>query len=292
MKSETAAVIKSLDIPPDILVESKIPGVKIFKAVSYIPRQPVLYDPGVCFLLQGKKRVFLGGVEYPYDEDNYLVVSVNVPLEAETFGNPEKPVVGMVIEIDMTLLHDLISITGTSLGYSGSFEQTQPRAVEPARMDVEMRNAIERMQGCLQSEVEAQVLGPGLVREVLYRTLCGPHAFSLFALAGHGGNFSRIARVLGIIQTKYAEKMDVDFLAQEARMGTSAFHQTFKEVTSESPMQYLKKVRLTKARDMIVREKEKVYVAADSVGYESTSQFSREFKRYFGTSPSSMSRLS
>ncbi len=282
--------ISSMSIPTDVPVETNIPGVRVFKGINYIPRKPVLYDPGVCILLQGKKILSLGGGQFPYDADNYLVVSVIVPLEAEVFGTPEAPVIGMVVDIEMPVLHELISITGHPFGLSESSSHGHPNAVEPAKMDVYMRNTIERMAGCLRSEVEARALGAGLVREVLYHALCGPQSSALFALANHSGPFSRIAHVLRIIRTKYAEKLDVEYLAREARMGVSAFHQSFKEVTSESPMQYLKKIRLTKARDMILQEKEKVYIAADSVGYESTSQFSREFKRYFGEPPSAVAR--
>ena len=288
--SGVVEAISSLAIPTDIPVESNIPGVKVFKGINYMPRQPVLYDPGICILLQGKKSVSLGGVQFAYDADNYLVVSINVPLEAEIFASPEEPVIGMVVDIDLPILHELIAITGPHYGVSESSRLGDPKAVEPAKMDPYMRNAIERMAGCLKSTVEAQALGTGIVREVMYRALCGPQSSALYALANHSGPFSRIAHVLRIIQTKYAEKLDVEYLAGEARMGASAFHQSFKEVTSESPMQYLKKVRLTKARDLIMQEKEKVYIAADSVGYESTSQFSREFKRYFGESPSSFAR--
>jgi len=92
------------------------------------------------------------------------------------------------------------------------------------------------------------------------------------------------------MQSDYSAKLDVEQLASTARMSTSAFHRAFKEITSDSPMQYLKKVRLTKARDLIVQENMKSYIAADQVGYESSSQFSREFKRYFGQSPAEMMR--
>lgn len=288
---DIAETIKELDIPTDIPVETDIEGVSVFKGVNYLPRQPFLYEPTICFLFQGKKIVSLGGVQFPYDKDNYLVISVIVPMEAEVFATHEDPVIGLVVDIDMTALHELISITGHSFGLPASSEGSPPKAIEPARMDNDMKNTLKRIAGCLRSKVEAKALGSGLVREILYRVLCGPQSSALYALANHSGSFSRIAHVLRIIQTKYAEKIDIEYLAGEARMGVTAFHQSFKEVTSESPMQYLKKIRLTKARDLITLDKEKVYIAADSVGYESTSQFSREFKRLFGKSPSSIARL-
>jgi len=106
----------------------------------------------------------------------------------------------------------------------------------------------------------------------------------------HGGTFSQVARALMVMQNDYAAKVDVEQLASTARMSSSAFHRAFKEITSDSPMQYLKKVRLTRARDLMVQESMKAYMAADMVGYESSSQFSREFKRYFGQSPAEMMR--
>jgi transcriptional regulator GlxA family with amidase domain len=106
----------------------------------------------------------------------------------------------------------------------------------------------------------------------------------------HSGTFSQVARVLKVMQSDYAGKLDVEQLANKARMSASAFHRAFKEITSDSPMQYLKKLRLTKARDLMLQENLKAYIAADKVGYESSSQFSREFKRFFGQSPAEMIR--
>jgi len=157
-------------------------------------------------------------------------------------------------------------------------------------MDEDMADATMRLIKCLQSEAESQILGPGLVREILYRALFGTQAQVLYSLAMHSGAFSQVARALKLMQNDYAEKLDVERLASMARMSPSAFHRAFKEITSDSPMQYLKKVRLTKARDLIVQENIKAYIAADQVGYESPSQFSREFKRYFGQSPAEMMR--
>jgi transcriptional regulator GlxA family with amidase domain len=157
-------------------------------------------------------------------------------------------------------------------------------------MDEDMADATTRLIRCLQSETESQILGHGLVREILYRALCGTQAPVLYSLAMHNGTFSQVARALKIMNSNYSEKLDVDQLASTARMSASAFHRAFKEITSDSPMQYLKKVRLTKAKDFIMQENMKAYIAADKVGYESSTQFSREFKRYFGQSPAELMR--
>jgi len=165
-----------------------------------------------------------------------------------------------------------------------------PRGIGPAVMDKEMLDATTRLVKCLRSETESQILGPGLVREILYRVLCGTQAPVLYSLAMHSGTFSQVARVLKLMQSDYAENLDVEQLANAAHLSVSAFHRAFKEITSDSPMQYLKKIRLTRARDLMVQERMKAYMAADKVGYESPSQFSREFKRYFGQSPAEMMR--
>ena len=126
--------------------------------------------------------------------------------------------------------------------------------------------------------------------EILFRALNGQQAPALYALASHNSHFARVARALNLIQKDYGTNLDVERLAEQAHMSTSAFHRAFKEVTSDSPLQYLKKIRLSKARDFMVQEGMKAYVAADMVGYESASQFSREFKRYFGQSPAEIIR--
>ena len=197
---------------------------------------------------------------------------------------------GLYIDIDMAQLHDLIGRLGLQPEIGNAGEKGLPRGIGPAVLDEDMADAINRLLKCLQSETESQILGPGLVREILYRALCGTQAPVLYSLAMHSGTFSQVAHALKVMQSDYAAKLDVEQLAGTARMSASAFHRAFKEITSDSPMQYLKKVRLTKAKNLIVQENMKAYIAADKVGYESSSQFSREFKRYFGQSPAEMMR--
>lgn len=278
---------------PDIdegAFESRLQGVLFFKETKHIRRRPMVYDPGICIVAQGHKVGFLGGQKFRYDASHYLVTSVTMPFECESFGSPEEPLRGLYIDIDMAQLHDLIGRLDLQADIGSVGDKGLSRGIGPAIMDADMADATTRLVKCLQSEAEAEILGPGLVREVLYRALCGTQAPVLYSLAMHSGAFSQVARVLKVMQNGYAEKLDVERLADTARMSASAFHRAFKEITSDSPMQYLKKVRLTKARDMMVQENMKAYIAADAVGYESPSQFSREFKRYFGQSPAEMMR--
>ena len=270
--------------------ESRLKGVLVFQETEHVRRRPMVYDPGICIVAQGHKIGYLGGRKFRYDANNYLVTTVTMPFECESFASPEEPLRGLYIYIDMGQLHDLVGRMGLQPPVGNESEKGLQRGIGPAVMDEEMAAATARLVKSLQSEAEAQILGPGLVREILYRALCGTQAPVLYALAMHGGAFSQVAHVLKVMQNDYAAKLDVEKLASTARMSASAFHRAFKEVTADSPMQYLKKLRLTKARDLMVQENMKAYIAADQVGYESSSQFSREFKRYFGQSPAEMIR--
>ena len=288
--SQIAEVLRGFEIPDGVSAESHLKGVSLFKATQASPRRPVIYNPGICIVAQGHKVGYLGSHMFEFDAEHYLVVSVTMHFECETFASPEQPLLALYIDIDMAQLHDLIGRLGNQAEFGNIDDKTPALGLGPAVMNEEMADATYRLVKCLKSKTEAQILGPGLVREILYRALAGAQAPVLYSLAMHSGAFSQVARALREIQTDYSEKLDVDQLANTARMSPSAFHRAFKEITSDSPMQYLKKFRLAKAKDLIINENMKVYIAAEKVGYESTSQFSREFKRYFGQSPAEMIR--
>ncbi|WP_028585577.1 AraC family transcriptional regulator [Desulfogranum mediterraneum] len=274
----------------ELFTESRLKGVRFFKSCNHIPRTPLIYDSGIFIVAQGRKIGYLGDRTFQYDANNYLVASVPIPFQCETFTSGSAPFLGLYIDIEMVILHELIGLVGQHSGGESAKPSEIPKGVGPAMLDEEMYDAVCRLLKSLQSETEARILAPGCVKEILYRALCGTQAPSLYALAMHNGNFARVSNTLRLIHSDYSAKLEVEQLARLANMSLSTFHRTFKEVTSESPGRYLKKVRLTKARDLIQHEKMKVYIAADKVGYESVSQFSREFKRYFGQSPAQMMR--
>lgn len=269
---------------------SRLDGVLFFQETEYIPVRPLVYPPGIAIVIQGHKVAYLGNQKFRYDANHYLVTSVTMPCNCETFASQKEPVRGLYIDIDMGQLRELIGQMDLQLDMGNNSKKILPCGIGPATMDEDMRGTVLRLLKCLQSETEAQILGPGLVREILYRVLCGTRAPILYSLGMHSGTFSQVARALKTIQNNYAGKLDVEQLAGMAHLSVSAFHRAFKEITSDSPMQYLKKIRLTKARELMIQENLKAYIAADKVGYESSSQFSREFKRYFGQSPAEVMR--
>lgn len=287
--SNMLELLKEYDIPDGGAVESSYPGVRFFKETQHVRRRPMLYNPGLCIVASGAKVGHLGGQSFHYDADNYLVVSVTMPFESESFPAEDEPLLGLYVDIDMGQLNDLIIQMDLQSEFA-DMGDGYPLGIGPSAMDGDMKDAATKLLKALRSEREAKILAPGLIREIYYRALCGSQAQVLYSLARGNSSFAQVGRVISLMEGSYNEKLDVQQLAESAHMSVSAFHKAFKEITADSPLQYLKKIRLARARDLMVRENMKAYLAADAVGYESPSQFSREFKRHFGQSPAEVMR--
>ena len=270
----------------EIFVETEIPSVRFFQSCETTPRTPLVYEPGIVIICQGSKTGYLGNEVYHYDSQHYLLLTAPMPFECETEASAEDPLLGLFIDIDLSQLHKLVHLMATHQSAHVLTENRLPESVAAIPWDDQMTDIIQRLLKSLNSELEAQVLGPGLVNELLYNILCSQHGQSLYALAKHEGHYARIAKVMGRIHKEYAHPYTVEELASQAGMSVSAFHRAFKQVTKQSPLQYLKKIKLFKAKGLIIHEGLSVSVAADRVGYESVSQFSREFKRLFSVAPS------
>lgn len=265
--------------------QSDIDGVCVFWATEALPCTPLVYQAGLVFILQGRKTGYLGGETFTYDPSTYLSLSVPVPFECETMATPDDPVFGLFVSLDLAELRALVTEIGVRCD-APCHDKSLSRGVAPIPFDDEMLETLKRLLACLASPQDCKVLGKSIVRELMYRVLTGPHGKPLFELTQHDEHYARVAKALNVIHKDYARAMSVDELASEASMSASAFHRAFKQVTASSPVQYLKKVRLDKARDLIVFERMRAGVAAGHVGYESPSQFSRDFKRHFGVAPS------
>lgn len=283
-------LLKNISGSDSGVVESRLPGVRIFKETKPISCRPMLYNPGICIIASGHKIGHLAGQSFRYDADNYLVTSVAMPFETETHPDENEPLLGLFIDIDMAQLADMISQMNLQAEVVKVTENDLPLGVGPSVMNEEMRDAVAKLLTALQSEMETKILAPGFVREIYYRALCGEQAPVLYSLAKGSVSLSQVARVIKMMEVDYHQKLDVEYLAETANMSVSAFHKAFKEITADSPLQYLKKIRLTHARELMTQQKMKAYLAADKVGYESPSQFSREFKRYFGMNPAEVLR--
>lgn len=265
------------------VTQSPIPHVKILYAGEPHPRSPVMYDPMIVIILQGQKIGYLGGKTFQYNPENYLLMTVPLPFECETIASAEQPLIGLSIRIDMQMLQDLLIDIGDDDSVLRPCSDSS--GVNSVSLTDDVLCAVERLLDAMANPRDARVLGPHIVREILYHMLCGERGAALQALVNRHTHFSQIAKSLRRIENQYADNLNVELLATEVNMSVSAFHHNFKAVTNTSPLQYLKSYRLHKARLMMLNDGLKAGTAAIRVGYESTSQFSREFKRYFGATP-------
>jgi AraC-like DNA-binding protein len=260
---------------------SLLPEVKFMHTTRYIPRAPIAYEPGIFIVAQGRKTGYLGRRKIIYDANHYLAVSVPVPFEGETEGSPAKPMLAVKIGVTAAAVTELLMQMEQLQPLNGS----PPQIMEATALDDTLTGATIRLLESLRTPDDARILGPQIVREIIYHVLRGKLGRNLRALAAPDSHFGQISRVLNRLHTDYARNYDIATLARDAGMSIAAFHTRFKAVTSSSPLQYLKNIRLHKARLLMVNEGINASGAALKVGYESASQFSREFKRLFGNSP-------
>lgn len=273
--------IKSL-IDKEDQLNQLLPDIRLLYGTQPWPRIPVMYQPGIIFLFSGHKIGYINARTFRYDATEYLLLTVPLPFECETFATPEIPLAGFRLNIDVLQLQELL----IEIGEDALFRPAKAESgINSSPLTEEILCAAERLLDVMERPLDARILGRQIVREILYHVLIGPQGGALMALVSRQTHFSLIGRVLKRIESHYTENLSVDRLAAEANMSVSAFHHNFKSVTSTSPLQYLKSYRLHKARLMMIHDGLNASTAAMRVGYESASQFSREFKRFFGTTP-------
>ena len=207
---------------------------------------------------------------------------MSLPLESDIIhASPESPFLALVVDIDTNVLVELLM----EIEEVATQKEPVPRGLYSSPLTVPLVDSSIRLLNSLLSNSESRILGPSIIREIIYRVLIGKHGASLYALGNRQSRFTQISKVLKMIHNNYSENFSVDLMADTVFMSASAFHHNFKSVTSLSPLQYLKRIRLHKALLMMRSEGMNASSAAYSVGYSSASQFNREFKKLFGNTP-------
>lgn len=263
-------------------MESSIPDLCLYRTEVTTEITPVVYEPSLCIMLQGEKEVYLHQDRIVYDPLSYLLVPVTVPASGKvTKASAETPYLALRLTIDLKELADLVIDLGGRIERS----KEQVKAMAVGRVDEGLLSAIARLLQLLDRPSDIPVLYPLLKREILYRLLLGDLGSQLrdFMLLDSQGH--RISKVIEILRKKYNEPLRIKDLADEVHLSESALFQAFKAVTGLSPLQYQKKLRLNEARRIMLHEGIEAATASYKVGYESPSQFSREYSRLFGAPP-------
>jgi AraC-like DNA-binding protein len=265
-----------------------IEGVRLFWTSSATPPEPLVYDAGITILLRGRKHGAVAERSFIYDQDNYLVVTLPMPFLCSHGASRDEPLCGFFISASREDLAGLMRDMGER-------QPVAPRsgasAMAPAPVTDAMRLSIERMVSLVDDPLAARVIGPALRRELLFHALCGPCGPALAAYARQTGDDGRLDALIEAIRHDIARPMGVEAMAEAAAMSLSAFHRAFRRRTGQSPLQYVKRLRLHAARDMIIYDRARVGDAARRVGYESVSQFSREYHRHFEVTPAAARHL-
>ena len=285
LRAEMTALVAEL-APEEGMTPSLLDGVAFGRSNRCVTRTPALYEPCVLIVCQGRKRGYFGGQVIDYGAHEFMVASVPMPFEGETFASPEEPLLAMKVKLDLGIVADLV-LALDSAGESA----VAAESLVSAPIDRPLAESVVRLLRALRSPLEARLFGAGLVREVCYRVLTGPKGPALRAALAQRGHFGQIAKALHRIHVDFHQRLDIDTLAQEVHLSAAAFHAHFKTVTATSPIQYLKATRLHKARLLMIQDGVSASRASSRVGYESASQFSREFKRLFGRTPVEEQRL-
>jgi AraC-like DNA-binding protein len=263
-------------------VATAIPELSLHRHTAGTEPANALYDPSICVVAQGAKRVLFGDGDYIYDARSYLLTSVNIPTLFQVISaSPEKPYLGLVLRLNMRQVSQLIVDTNLPAIRT---QQSEPGMVI-GKVNLPLLRAIQRLVQLLDEPQDIPILAPIIQKEILYRLLVGDQGERLRRIASVGSQSNQIARAIDWLKENYTQQLKIDALAKRVNMSPSTFHHHFRSLTAKSPLQYQKWLRLNEARRLMLAEQLDAATASFEVGYESPSQFSREYGRLFGNSP-------
>jgi AraC-like DNA-binding protein len=265
----------------DDVYQTAVPALRLSRFSAPSERAALVYEPCLCIVAQGAKEVLLGDQMYRLDPAQSLLVSVDLPVAARVVeASPGRPYLAVRIALDTAVVGELLA-DGAATPPLGP----PARAIAVTPVEWPLLDAVTRLVDLLDSPPDIAPLAPLVLREITYRVLAGPQGSRLCQIASAGAPAQRIARAIRWLKDHFADPLRVELLAKRVGMSPSAFHMHFKGVTALSPLQYQKRLRLQEARRLMLGGGLDAAEAAFRVGYESPSQFSREYRRLFGGPP-------
>ena len=264
--------------------QTPISGLTFFRREAPMPPTICLVEASIVLVVQGEKQMLAGGEAYPYNIHRFLITSLDIPANSQVVtASPDNPCLGLALKLDLRTMAELIAQGGLPLPEDRSSDRgaviglgtVTPMLLEP----------FKRMLDLLDEPSAIPILAPLIEREIHYRLLMSDQAARLQQIASVGSQGHRVAKAIDWLKVNYTETLRIDDLASHVKMSPSSLHHHFRQLTAMSPLQYQKWLRLNEARRLMLNKDSDAASAAFEVGYESPSQFSREYTRLFGAPP-------
>ncbi|HCG7250287.1 TPA: AraC family transcriptional regulator N-terminal domain-containing protein [Vibrio parahaemolyticus] len=263
--------------------DTPISGLRFSRWTTPTPPTSYTHNPSICLIAQGRKRVLLGEESFIYDANHFLISSVDLPIIANIIeASEEQPYLGLIIGLDLTEISQLI--VDSELAFTQSKEAQKGIAV--GELSESLLDAFVRLAELLDEDQNIKILAPIIKREIFYRLLMSEQGTRLHQIVTAGSHSHQIAKAIDWIKNNFVKPLSVGDLASYTGMSKSSFYTHFRSMTSMTPLQFQKKLRLSEARRLMLTENLDAMAATFKVGYESPSQFSREYSRLFGAPPS------
>ncbi|HAS7000165.1 TPA: helix-turn-helix domain-containing protein [Vibrio parahaemolyticus] len=263
--------------------DTPISGLRFSRWTTPTPPTSYTHNPSICLIAQGRKRVLLGEESFIYDANHFLISSVDLPIIANIIeASEEQPYLGLIVELDLTEISQLI--IDSELAFTQSKEAQKGIAV--GELSESLLDAFVRFAELLDEGQNIKILAPIIKREIFYRLLMSEQGTRLHQIVTAGSHSHQIAKAIDWLKNNFVKPLSVGDLASYTGMSKSSFYTHFRSMTSMTPLQFQKKLRLSEARRLMLTENLDAMAATFKVGYESPSQFSREYSRLFGAPPS------
>ncbi|HAS6483072.1 TPA: AraC family transcriptional regulator [Vibrio parahaemolyticus] len=263
--------------------DTPISGLRFSRWTTPTPPTSYTHNPSICLIAQGRKRVLLGEESFIYDANHFLISSVDLPIIANIIeASEEQPCLGLIMELDLTEISQLI--VDSELAFTQSKEAQKGIAV--GELSESLLDAFVRLAELLDEGQNIKILAPIIKREIFYRLLMSEQGTRLHQIVTAGSHSHQIAKAIDWLKNNFVKPLSVGDLASYTGMSKSSFYTHFRSMTSMTPLQFQKKLRLSEARRLMLTENLDAMAATFKVGYESPSQFSREYSRLFGAPPS------